>query len=409
MTYAPSSRGARSRRVVLSGGDVVLPDRVLARGSVILENGVIAGVAAGTHARHAGAVTVDCRGHLILPGFIDVHVHGLEGIDSLDGAEAISRIAERLPRHGVTGFCPTSVACRPSVLHTMLSAVDEARAATSGARVLPAHLESNFINPDYRGAQPLDCIRTPGAPAGESAFGAADILAEIRRAGTAVGIVTIAPEVQGAIPLIEDLVSRGVAVSLGHSGATYEQALKGIDAGASQATHLFNRMTPLGHRAPGLAAAVLESTRVTVEVVCDGVHVHPAMVRLAFAIKGASGMMAITDGTAGAGLPAGSRASLGGRPITVREAAYLDDGTIAGSVLTMERAFERLTRDMGVSLVDAAQTCATTPARSLGLERTGAIVEGFAGDVVVLDPAAGVVATYIAGEPAWTVEGEIDV
>jgi N-acetylglucosamine-6-phosphate deacetylase len=394
---------------VLSGGDVVLPDRVLSPGSVVLENGLIAGITAGTSSPEPGAVVVDCTGRLILPGFIDVHVHGLEGADSLDDANAVSRIAERMPRHGVTAFCPTSVACTPPVLNTMLTAVEEARSAATGARVLPAHLESNFINPDYRGAQPLDCIRTPGSPASGGTFGGAEILDEIRAAGAAVGIMTIAPEVDGAIPLIEELASRGVAVSLGHSGATYEQALRGIEAGATQATHLFNRMTPLGHRAPGIAAAVLESTRVTVEVVCDGVHVHPAMVRLAFRIKGPAGMMAITDGTAGAGLPAGARATLGGRPITVRDAAYLDDGTIAGSVLTMERAFERLTRDIGVSLVDAAQTCATTPARALGLERTGAIVEGFAGDVVVVDPVAGVVATYIAGEPAWAAEAAIDV
>jgi N-acetylglucosamine-6-phosphate deacetylase len=389
---------------VLSGGDVVLPDRVLAPGSVILENGVIAEIVAGARAGEPGAPAIDCTGRLILPGFIDVHVHGLEGIDSLDGAGAIALIAERLPRHGVTGFCPTSVACTPSVLHTMLSAVEQARNAVTGARVLPAHLESNFINPDYRGAQPRDCIRTAVSPAAGAAFGADDILAEIRAAGAAVGIMTIAPEVDGAIPLIEDLASRGVAVSLGHSGATYDQALRGIEAGATQATHLFNRMTPLAHRAPGLAAAVLESSRVIVEVICDAVHVHPAMVRLALGLKGASGIMAITDGTAGAGLPPGSRASLGGRPITVRDAAYLDDGTIAGSVLTMERAFERLTREIGVSVVSAAQTCATTPAKALGLERTGAIVEGFAADVVVLDSAAGIVATYIAGEPVWTAE-----
>lgn len=395
---------------MLSGGDVVLPDRVLASGSVILENGVIAEIAAGTRTGEPGATTIDCTGRLLLPGFVDVHVHGLEGVDALDEAGAIARIAERLPRHGVTGFCPTSVACTPIVLHTMLSAVEDARGAPTGARVLPAHLESNFINPEYRGAQPLDCIRTVSSSAAAGGtFGADDILREIRAAGAAVGIMTIAPEVDGAIPLIEDLASHGVAVSLGHSGATYEQALRGIEAGATQATHLFNRMTPLGHRAPGLAAAVLESSRVIVEVICDGVHVHPAMVRLAFGLKGPSGVMAITDGTAGAGLPPGSRALLGGRTITVRDAAYLDDGTIAGSVLTMERAFEKLTRDMGVSLVDAARTCATTPARALGLERTGAIVEGFAADVVVLDRTAGIVATYIAGEPAWTAEASIDV
>ncbi len=160
-------------------------------------------------------------------------------------------------------------------------------------------------------------------------------------------------------------------------------------------------MTPLNHRNPGLAAAVLESEALTAEIVCDGVHVHPAVVKMALAIKRPSGIMAITDGTAGAGLRRGARTSISGRPITVRDAAYLDDGTLAGSVLTMDRAFAKLTTEMKVSLVDACRICSTTPAEALGLQGTGGIVEGWAADLVLLDRDFSPRATYIAGERVW--------
>ena len=154
---------------------------------------------------------------------------------------------------------------------------------------------------------------------------------------------------------------------------------------------------PTSHRAPGLSGAVLESDEITAELICDGVHVHPGMVRLAYAAKGAGAMMAITDGTAGAGLPRGSHAALGGRAIRIGDAAYLEDGTIAGSVLTMDQAFAALVRDIGLSLPDAARSCATTPARALGLSEMGEITPGNAADLVVLDDDLRVVATCIAG------------
>jgi N-acetylglucosamine-6-phosphate deacetylase len=267
--------------------------------------------------------------------------------------------------------------------------------------VLPAHLESNFINPEFRGAQPLECLRVPGGPRVDGEFTGEEILEEIAAARPDVGILTIAPEIEGALPLIRSLVSHGHRVSLGHSGATYEQALEGIAAGARHATHLFNRMTPVTHRAPGLAGAVLESEEVAAELICDGVHVHPSMVKVAIAAKSPSRIMAITDGTAGAGLPPGSRTAIGGRPITVREAAYLDDGTLAGSVLTMDRAFGRLVSTMGLSLVDAATVCATTPARALGLQGFGVISPGAVADLAVLGPDLTVTQTWIAGELAF--------
>lgn len=378
---------------LLTGVDIVLPNRIVTNGSLAIEGERITDIVGGT--RSGGE---DLTGHLVLPGFIDVHVHGLHGVDTLDGGNAIEEIARLLPRFGVTAFCPTSIACPPQDLKDMLSAVRRARERPpQGARVLPAHLESNFINPEYKGAQPAACLRGPREIVREGDFSAVEILDVIRAARPDIGIMTIAPELDGALDLIADLVKHGHRVSLGHSGATFEQGMAGIDAGATQATHLFNRMPPLGHRAPGLAGAVLSHEGVATEIVCDGIHVHPTMIRMAIAAKRPERVMAITDGTAGAGLPQGAESVIGGRRITVRNAAYLDDGTLAGSVLTMDQAFAVAVNHVGLSLPEAATICATTPAREMGLNGFGVITPGAAADIVVLDKALRVVRTYIGG------------
>jgi N-acetylglucosamine-6-phosphate deacetylase len=345
-------------------------------------------------------------GHFVVPGFIDVHMHGVEGTDTLDDEHAVRTIAARLPRFGVTAFCPTSIACSPAVLRRFLVGIRESRThpVALSARVLPAHLESNFLNPEFKGAQPLECLRLPRGPS-DGDFTGAEILREIAAARPDVGILTIAPELDGAIDLIADLVRNGHHVSLGHSGASYEEALAGVEAGARQATHLFNRMTPINHREPGLAAAVLDRDEIIAEVICDGVHVHPSMVRLALSAKQPSGVMAITDATAGAGMPRGSRSKIGGHPISIEEVARLQDGTFAGSVLTMDRAFGRLVTMMGVGLVDAATICATTPARALGLQGLGVISPGATADLVVLDRHLSVTRTFIAGKQVFAANG----
>jgi len=414
--------------IVLSGAALVLADRVLSPGTLVIDEGRIADVRPDAPSAHAESHFA-FHGHYIVPGFIDVHVHGVDGIDSLDilaAGDAVAAIAERLPRYGVTAFCPTTVACAPADLRRVLDQVRRARAAPAPrtARVLPAHLESNFINPAYSGAQPASCLRSPRAVAESSAkalaersaeaandadarlkpsryseFTASDILAEIERAAPDVGIVTLAPELDGGLDLLRWLSSRGHHVSLGHSGATYEQALEAIAAGARHATHLFNRMPPLGHRAPGLAGAVLQAEEIAAEIICDGVHVHPALIRTAIAAKRPSRVFAITDATAAAGLPVGSRAALGGQPITAGPStALLPDGTIAGSVVTMDKAFEVLVGQVGLSLVDAATICSTTPARELGLIGYGILAVGSAADLVVLDSQLSVVQTYIGGQ-----------
>jgi N-acetylglucosamine-6-phosphate deacetylase len=404
--------------IVLSGASLVLPDRILSPGTLLIDEGRIVEIRpdapSGSHPESHFAF----HGHYIVPGFIDVHLHGVDGIDSLDprpdGSDAVAAIAERLPRYGVTAFCPTTVACAPDALRRVLDQIRRARETPSArsSRVLPAHLESNFINPEYSGAQPSACLRSPRAALGAGGargaggvdFDGADILREIERAAPDVGIVTLAPELDGGLDLVRWLAARGHRVSLGHSGATYDDALAAISAGACHATHLFNRMPPLGHRAPGLVGAVLQTDEVAAEIICDGAHVHPALIRTAIAAKRPSRILAISDATAAAGLPVGARALLGGQPIVAGEStALLADGvTIAGSIVTMDRAFQTLVGRVGISLVDAATVCATTAARQFGLVGLGVLARDAVADLVVLDANFLVVQTYLGGQLVYS-------
>jgi N-acetylglucosamine-6-phosphate deacetylase len=389
--------------IVLAGGDVVLPDRVLSRASVVLDGSQIVDVDVRSRVEPDAATVVDVAGGYVVPGFVDSHVHGVEGHDTLDGGDAVREIAARLPRYGVTAFCPTSVACPPAALRTFCDQVRRARlmGVEHGARVLAAHLESNFINPEFRGAQPATCLRIPNTRVGGD-FSAIDVMTVIAMARAEVGIVTVAPELPGGIDLVRALVGGGHRVSLGHSGADFDTAIAAIEAGARHATHLFNRMTPMAHRAPGLVGAVLSREEVSAELICDGYHVHPAMCRVAIASKSVDRVMAITDGTAAAGLPVGATGLLGGQRITAREqAAFLDDGTLAGSTLTMDRAFRNLVGALGMSFVDAARLCSTSAARELGLTGLGAIEPGAIADLVVLDHQLAVSRTFIDGEQVY--------
>ena len=403
--------------LILAGGDLVLPDHILTGASLLVDGARIAAVETRPAVDATGATVIDVRDCFVVPGFIDVHVHGVEGFDTLDEGDPVGEMARRLPRYGVTAFCPTTVACPPAPLRALLRSVTALRSsrAAGTARVLPAHLESNFINPEYNGAQPAECLRMPDAgrvpragaatrsgPA-ELDYSGQDILDVISAARPDVGIVTLAPELPGAIALVRALVAAGHRVSIGHSGATLDEAMAAIDAGARHATHLFNRMAPISHRAPGIAGAVLAREDVAAELICDGFHVHPAMAGMAIAAKGTHRMMGITDGTAGSGLTPGSTARLGGRRIRVTDAAaVLDEGTLAGSTLTMDRAFKTIVTGFGLSIVDAATLCASTPARELGLTGFGVIARDAVADLVVLDRAFRVRHTFIDGQRAYT-------
>ena len=394
---------------IVSAGHAVLPDRLAESAALVIDGDRIVDIREGR--RTAADVSLD-SGWLV-PGFIDVHVHGVEGLDALDPGAPVAAIANRLPKYGVTAFCPTTVACSPDHLEGVLASVDAARRQRhqAGARVLPAHLESNFINSEYRGAQPRSCLVLPPGPVtaqtgkyppSEATYSGQDVLDVISARRAEVGIVTLAPELPNALDLLVTLRQMGHLISLGHSGATYEEGRAAIAAGACHATHLFNRMTPLGHRDPGLAGAVLESEAVATELICDGHHVHPATMNLALRLKGARRVIAITDGTSGSGLPRGSVAHLGGRRITVADTALLDDGTLAGSVLTMDAAFRNVMRLLRLTPVEAVWLCATNPAEQLGLHEQGRLVAGALADFVLLDADMRPARTFVAGRQVWS-------
>ena len=385
--------------IVLAGAGLILPEGIRSPATVIIEGDRIADVVPGSKASGTAAQHHDLSGYFVVPGFIDVHVHGVDGADVLDGSDALTKIAAGLPKYGVTAFCPTTVACSAGLLERTLGSVRHLREqpAVHGAQVIGAHLESNFINPEYKGAQPADYLYRPSSEDGAS------ILRAIERSRENVSIVTLAPELDGAMNMIRSLAEAGVRVSLGHSGATFDIAAAAVDAGARHATHLFNRMPPLHHREPGLAGAVLVREELTAEIICDGVHVHSPMIQVALAAKGADRIMAITDGTAASGVAEGGVASLGGRRICARDgAAYLDDGTLAGSVATMDRVFRFLVRRVGLSPSEASRLCSTTPAKALGLHDRGAIVKGALADLLVLDRELAVKRTYVAGQLAYS-------
>ena len=373
--------------IALVGADLVLRDRILQQHSLIVREGRIDAIVANGASPAGVTRVVDVAGCVVVPGFIDVHVHGLEGVDVLDSPTAVSEVARRLPSYGVTAFCPTSVACAPERLHMLLQATHDARRApdTRASRVVGAHLESNFINPDWNGAQPAACLRTWSSGATGGTFSADDVWRVIDGYHADVSIVTLAPELPGGLELVRAVANKGIRVSIGHSGATYDEAKAAIQAGVRHATHLFNRMSSMTSRSPGVVGAVLDSSEVTAEIICDGHHVHPSLVGLAIRAKSIAKVMAITDGTAAAGLPTGARARLGDQDIIAGErTALLDDGTLAGSILTMDAAFRMLV-GQGLPLTDVARLCASTAAESLGLRDAGQIAEGRRADLVVLD------------------------
>lgn len=397
--------------VRLRGGRIVTPGVVVDGGVITVADGVIAGIAA---APEVSPADIDCTGCWIVPGFIDTHIHGTDGVDVLDGPGALATVARTLPKYGVTGFCPTSVACSPDILAAFLTAVGAARAApeAAAARVVGAHLESNFINPDYAGAQPPGCLRLPrGARAEhEGAFTGEAVLDVIDAHREAVRIVTVAPELPGGLDLVRRLSAAGHRVSLGHSAATYDEAMAAIAAGARHATHLFNRMAPFSHRAPGLVGAVLTVPEVTCEVIGDGHHVHVAAARLAVAAKGPGDIIAITDAAAVAGLPIGATGRLGGATIRAGEhTAELLDGTVAGSRATMDAVFRWFVQVVGLGVPDVVRLTSETPARALGQPHLGRLAAGAAADCVVLDDSFRVRQTWVGGRLAWNSEPGPDV
>jgi N-acetylglucosamine-6-phosphate deacetylase len=315
-----------------------------------------------------GEDTLDINGDFLLPGFVDVHTHAFMGMDVMGGEEAVRHMSRELKKFGVAAFLPTTMSASIQDTKTALQGIDATmkRPEPKGSVVLGAHMEAPFLNARRCGAQVAAHFLPPSMKAW------LDMTGEY---APAVRIITMAPELYGAEGWIRQITSQGIVVSIGHTDATCEQTHRAADWGATHVTHLFNAQTPLNHREPGVPGAALTDDRLYVEVICDGIHLHPDTVRLAIRAKGREKTVLITDAMEAAGMPEGTY-QLGGQTVYVRDgAARLSSGTLAGSTLTMAKAFQNLIR-FGFEPEDAAFMATRSPADSIGEKLAGRIAAG---------------------------------
>ncbi|WP_046506232.1 N-acetylglucosamine-6-phosphate deacetylase [Streptomyces odonnellii] len=378
---------ARAESTVLAGARVVLPTGIVEGGRVIVDGRRIAGAAPD------GAATLDLSGHWLVPGFVDMHNHGGGGASFTSGSVDDVLTGIRTHReHGTTTLVASTVTGEADFLAQRAGILSE---LVEQGDLAGIHFEGPFISPCRKGAHSEALLRDPDP-------------AEVRKLldaarGTA-RMVTLATELPGGIDSVRLLAEHGVIAAIGHTDATYEQTVEAIDAGATVATHLFNAMPPLGHRAPGPIAALLEDERVTVELINDGTHLHPAALELAFHRAGGSRVAFITDAMDAAGFGDGLY-QLGPLAVEVKDgvARLVEGGSIAGSTLTLDTAFKRAATVDRLPVEDIVQAISANPAKLLGVDdRVGSLEPGKDADLVVLDADFSVKGVLYKGD--WIVE-----
>lgn len=330
---------------------------------ILIQNGIIAAIGHGLQAD--GEELLDLENDLLLPGFVEVHIHAFMGKDTMFGENAVRHMSRELKKFGVSAFLPTTMSASPedtfAALRGIKAVMDNPEA--DGAIVLGAHMEAPFLTASKAGAQLKQFFLLPNQENWEKCVGEYESI---------VRLITMAPEQEGALEFIKVLTDRGITVSLGHTDATAEQVHAAADHGATHITHTFNAQSPLNHRSPGVPGAAMVDPRLACEVISDGIHLHPDIVKMMMLCKGATLTVAITDAMEAAGMPDG-KYQLGGQEVFVKDnAARLADGTLAGSTLTMIRAFQNLIR-FGATPEDAATMTTKTPAESIGNDDMGEI------------------------------------
>ena len=327
---------------------------------------------------------IDAEGAHVSAGFIDLHIHGSGGADVMDATpEALEQLSATLLRTGTTGFLATTMTMSEEEIVAALENVQKHSESVSGAQILGVHLEGPFINPDRHGAQDRRYVRKPEI----------DMIAPYMEM---IKMITLAPEVEGAKQFIADMRSTypEVILSIGHSDASFELAQQSFEWGISHATHLFNAMNPLHHRAPGIAGAVFESD-VSCDIIADLVHLHPAMLSLVYQMK-RERLVLITDAMRAGCMKCGSY-DLGGRSVEVSERkALLPDGTLAGSVLKMNEALANMVQHTAMTRTEAVDAVTRLPAQMLGIKK-GQLRQGYDADIVIFDEDFGIITTIVGG------------
>ncbi len=370
------------------------PREAISRAVVLLEDGVIR--AAGTQAAvevPSSARVVDLGDAILAPGFIDIHIHGGARHDVMQAdADGRARFERHLASHGVTTYLPTTVTAPIDAtlcaLEKLAAAIKNPASEGSRARPIGIHLEGPFISHEKPGVHPLAHLQPPSVNLLDQLWNAA--------AGQ-IKLMTVAPELSGASEMIAAATERGICVSLGHSNATLAQAERGIAAGARHATHTFNAMRAFDHREPGILGAALTDARLSAEIIADGIHVHPAAVRLFVQARGPERAVLVTDAISATGIGDG-RYRLGGFEVEVRGDRCQHEGRLAGSVLTLDRAVRNVTAFAGWNLQQSLRLATLNPARVLGIsDRKGIVAPGADADLAVLTPQGEVVRTIVAG------------
>jgi N-acetylglucosamine-6-phosphate deacetylase len=366
---------------------------------VVVEDGLITSVASRTTQElPAAAHRVDFAGEILAPGFVDIHIHGGAGLDVMRASTAeLPRLGKFLASHGVTGYFPTTVAAPLDQTCTALDRIADAIEAGSSpaqrgdvpARPLGIHLEGPFLSHKRRGVHSPENLIEPTLQIFERLWQAAR---------GHISVMTIAPELPGAMVVIAEAARRQVCVSIGHSDAELRVAREAVAAGARHATHTFNAMRPLDHRDPGIIVEVLTDDGITADIVADGIHLDPAIVQLFLRAKGTQRAVLITDAISATGMPNG-RYQLGPMMVDVKDGKCTLDGKLAGSVLTMDRAVRNVTEFSDWSLRDAVRAATLNPAQAVGLgQRHGQMAPGAEANFVVLSTAGEVRATVVGGQ-----------
>ena len=381
---------------VITAARLVTPLEWIESPVIVVEDGRITELQSRSSAEIPAGRLLDFPGLILAPGFIDIHIHGGAGRDAMEASEsALAQIELQLVKHGVTAYLPTTVTAPNKKILGALDGLGKSIAMANRnpgrASPLGIHLEGPFISHEKRGVHPPENLLPPSPQAFDRFWQAS--------AGN-IRMMTIAPELPGAVETIRYARKLGVHSSLGHSNATYQEAQSGISAGADHATHTFNAMRALDHRDPGILGAVLENNELTADIIADGIHVHPSVLGLFLRAKGADRAILITDAISATGMPDGVY-SLGGLEVQVSNGRCEYQGKLAGSVLTLDRAIRNVMNFAGCPLQQAVKLATLNPAQRLGItDRRGLLAPGRRADLVVLTPEGEVAHTIIGGEIA---------